>query len=214
MVLIVNLGFCHKPLSLLHDSDEWILEWKQSGKSKAKLFEANVKPPRTSISVQSNSRLQCPVLQQPHFCQNSAMSLWFNDAISKYQDYTASMIGWLMNTEQLVEWELARETKVLGRTLLTLSTTNPTWYEPGSIPGRHGRRPTNNCLDNGTAERLLPTSESRQKTLLRQQNTRSSRWFQQTNQPECEVAVRNPRARFRAWSISCSRLQAESPPAS
>jgi hypothetical protein len=41
-------------------------------------------------------------------------------------DYIMLVIGWLMNVELLVEWELARETEVLEENLS--STTNPTWY--------------------------------------------------------------------------------------
>jgi hypothetical protein len=33
----------------------------------------------------------------------------------------------------------------------TLSTTNPTWTEPGSNPGLHGERPATNRLSHGTA---------------------------------------------------------------
>jgi hypothetical protein len=31
-----------------------------------------------------------------------------------------------------------------------LSTTNPTWTDPGSNPGLRGERPANNRLSNGT----------------------------------------------------------------
>jgi hypothetical protein len=33
----------------------------------------------------------------------------------------------------------------------TLSTTNPTWTDPGSNPGLRGGRPTANRLNHGTA---------------------------------------------------------------
>jgi hypothetical protein len=33
----------------------------------------------------------------------------------------------------------------------TLSTTNPTWHEPGSNPGLRGGRPAANRLSHGTA---------------------------------------------------------------
>jgi hypothetical protein len=33
----------------------------------------------------------------------------------------------------------------------TLSTTNPTWTDPGSNPGLHGERPATNRLSHGTA---------------------------------------------------------------
>ena len=35
----------------------------------------------------------------------------------------------------------------------TLSTTNPTWADPGSNPGLRGRRPATNRLSHGTALR-------------------------------------------------------------
>jgi hypothetical protein len=33
----------------------------------------------------------------------------------------------------------------------TLSTTNPTWTEPGSNPGLRGERPATNCLSHSMA---------------------------------------------------------------
>jgi hypothetical protein len=47
----------------------------------------------------------------------------------------------------------AGETEVLGENLpsATLSTTNPTWIDPGSNPGLHGERPATNRLSHGTA---------------------------------------------------------------
>jgi hypothetical protein len=58
-----------------------------------------------------------------------------------------------MNVEQSVEWELAGETEVLGENLpqSTLSTTNPTWPDLGSNPGRRGGKPATNRLSYGTA---------------------------------------------------------------
>jgi hypothetical protein len=40
-----------------------------------------------------------------------------------------------------------------GKTCLsvTLSTTNPTWTDPGSKPGLRGERPAANRLSHGTA---------------------------------------------------------------
>jgi hypothetical protein len=35
----------------------------------------------------------------------------------------------------------------------TLSTTNPTWTDPGSNPGLRGGRPVTNRLSHGTAKR-------------------------------------------------------------
>jgi hypothetical protein len=37
----------------------------------------------------------------------------------------------------------------------TLSTTNPTWTDPGSNPGLSGERPVTNRLSHGTADYLL-----------------------------------------------------------
>jgi hypothetical protein len=57
--------------------------------------------------------------------------------------------------EQLVEWRLAGETEVLGETFpsATLSTTNPTWPDPRSNPGRRGGKPATNRLSYGAAFR-------------------------------------------------------------
>jgi hypothetical protein len=59
--------------------------------------------------------------------------------------------------EQLVEWRLAGETDVLGENLpsTTLSTTNPTWPEPGSTPGRRGGKPALNRLSYGAAHEVF-----------------------------------------------------------
>jgi hypothetical protein len=53
----------------------------------------------------------------------------------------------IMMMENLVE------TEVLGENLppATLSTTNPTWPDPGSNPGRRGGKPATNCLSYGAA---------------------------------------------------------------
>jgi hypothetical protein len=40
----------------------------------------------------------------------------------------------------------------------TLSTTNPTWTDPGSNPGLRGGRPAANRLSHGTARLGLKTS--------------------------------------------------------
>jgi hypothetical protein len=37
----------------------------------------------------------------------------------------------------------------------TLSTTNPTWTDPGSNPDLRGGRPAANRLSHGTAQRLV-----------------------------------------------------------
>jgi hypothetical protein len=59
----------------------------------------------------------------------------------------------IMMMENLVEWRLAGETEVLGENLpsATLSTTNPTWPDPGSNPGRRGGKPATNRLSYGAA---------------------------------------------------------------
>jgi hypothetical protein len=60
--------------------------------------------------------------------------------------------------EQLVEWRLAGETEVLGERSCpsaTLSTTNPTWPDPGSNPGRRGGKPATNRLSYGVALRIF-----------------------------------------------------------
>jgi hypothetical protein len=43
----------------------------------------------------------------------------------------------------------------------TLSTTNPTWTDPGSNPGLRGGRPATNRLSQGTVMGLLPYRETR-----------------------------------------------------
>jgi hypothetical protein len=45
------------------------------------------------------------------------------------------------------------ETEVLGENLpsATLSTTNPTWIDPGANPGLRSERPATNRLSHGTA---------------------------------------------------------------
>jgi hypothetical protein len=55
--------------------------------------------------------------------------------------------------ELLVEWRLAEETEVLGENLprATLLTTNLTWRDPGSNPGRRGGKPATNRLSYGMA---------------------------------------------------------------
>jgi hypothetical protein len=58
-----------------------------------------------------------------------------------------------MMMEKLVEWRLAGETEVLGEKYptATSSTTNPTWPDPGSNPGRRGGKPATNRLSYGAA---------------------------------------------------------------
>jgi hypothetical protein len=51
----------------------------------------------------------------------------------------------------------ARETEVLGENLpsATLSTTNPTWIDPGANPSLRGERPATNRLSHGTASQYF-----------------------------------------------------------
>jgi hypothetical protein len=44
-----------------------------------------------------------------------------------------------------------RSTRGKTRPIATLSTTNPTWTDPGSNPGLRGKRPATNRLSHGTA---------------------------------------------------------------
>jgi hypothetical protein len=64
----------------------------------------------------------------------------------------------MMSMEQPVEWELARETEVLGENLpsATLSTTYPTWPDLGSNPSHRGGKPATNLLSYDTAINNLP----------------------------------------------------------
>jgi hypothetical protein len=50
----------------------------------------------------------------------------------------------------------AGETEVLGVNLpsATLSTTNPTWIDPGANPALRGERPATNRLSHGTATNI------------------------------------------------------------
>jgi hypothetical protein len=59
-----------------------------------------------------------------------------------------------MSVEQSLEWELAGETEILGENLpsVTLFTTNPTWPDLGSIPGRNDGKPETNRLSYDTAK--------------------------------------------------------------
>jgi hypothetical protein len=53
----------------------------------------------------------------------------------------------------LVEWRLAGKTEVLEENVPQrhLSTTNPTWPQPGSNPGRRGGKQATNRLRYGAA---------------------------------------------------------------
>jgi hypothetical protein len=59
----------------------------------------------------------------------------------------------MMIVKKLVEWRLVGETEVLGENLpsASLSTTNPTWLDPGLNPGRRGGKPATNRLSYGAA---------------------------------------------------------------
>jgi hypothetical protein len=54
----------------------------------------------------------------------------------------------IMMMENLVEWRLAGETEVSEKTYpsATFSTTNPTWPDSGSNPGRRVGKPVTNSL--------------------------------------------------------------------
>jgi hypothetical protein len=57
-----------------------------------------------------------------------------------------------------VEWNWQGKTEVLGEKncpIAALSTTNPTWTDPGSNTGLRGERPANNRLSHGTALPLV-----------------------------------------------------------
>jgi hypothetical protein len=59
----------------------------------------------------------------------------------------------MMSVEQSVEWDLARETDVLGENMPsdTLSATNPAWPYLGSKQDRRGGKPETNRPIYGTA---------------------------------------------------------------
>jgi hypothetical protein len=59
----------------------------------------------------------------------------------------------IMMMENLVEWRLAGKPKYSEKTCTsaTLSTTNPTWPDPGLNQGRRCGKPATNCLSYGAA---------------------------------------------------------------
>jgi hypothetical protein len=74
-----------------------------------------------------------------------------------------------MNMEQWWNDIFAGETEVLGDNLpsATLSTTNPTWIDPGVNLGLRGERPATNRLSHGTAQtELLKGANSTPKALF------------------------------------------------
>jgi hypothetical protein len=62
----------------------------------------------------------------------------------------------IMRMENLVEWRLAGDPKYSQKICpsATLSTTNPTWPDPGTNPGRRGGKPATNRL-NYDADRVI-----------------------------------------------------------
>jgi hypothetical protein len=93
------------------------------------------------------------------------------DCISPIWTIFSSFLGWdeaestgplfgllyqprmIMNVEHSVELQLAGEPKYSEKTCpnATLSTTNPTWPDPGSHPRFRGGKRTTNRLSYGTA---------------------------------------------------------------
>jgi hypothetical protein len=77
--------------------------------------------------VSESSVNTSPGLCQPHsllYCQQpreAVRPFFFTKCVTQghcqYRSYIASMKGWLMNMEHLVEWKLAGETEVLGENL-------------------------------------------------------------------------------------------------
>ena len=62
-----------------------------------------------------------------------------------------------------VEWNWRGKSEVLGEKTCpsaTLSTTNPTWTDPGSNPGLRGERPATSRLSHGTAQLVFISSQS------------------------------------------------------
>jgi hypothetical protein len=72
-------------------------------------------------------------------------SCLFNDAVS-IEINVALTTGWVMNMEQIVEWEPTDETEVLEENPTTLSTPNLTSPDLILSPGRRGWQPAINRL--------------------------------------------------------------------
>jgi hypothetical protein len=104
--------------------------------------------------LQIDTEIMTPIYRLISFIFNvvgwgETESTWY---VGHYLAYCTSP-GWRMSMEHLVEWELAGETEVLGKTCssATLSTTNPTRPDLESNPGRRGGKPATTRLSYGTA---------------------------------------------------------------
>jgi hypothetical protein len=88
-----------------------------------------------------------------------------------YQSQTMTV-----TVEQLVEWRLAVDTEVLGKLCpsATLSTTKPTWPDPGSNPGHGGGKSATNSLIYGAAQKI---SNSKCNIQSSKDLTHLSAWF-------------------------------------
>jgi hypothetical protein len=66
---------------------------------------------------------------------------------------TAATSGLFYKPQMIDEGDWQRKPKYSEKTcpIATLSTTNPTWPDPGSNPGRRGRKPATNYLSYGAA---------------------------------------------------------------
>jgi hypothetical protein len=84
---------------------------------------------------------------------NNSINWLFKDAVS-IETIQLRMIGRFVNVEDLVEWELAGETKYSEKTGPSdiLSTTNYTWPDLVSGVGRRIVKPATNSLSHGTAQ--------------------------------------------------------------
>jgi hypothetical protein len=59
--------------------------------------------------------------------------------------------GWLWSNWWNVDWQGKPKYSEKTCSSATLSTTNPTWPDPGANPGRHGGKPATNRLSYGAA---------------------------------------------------------------
>jgi hypothetical protein len=60
-------------------------------------------------------------------------------------------LGWLWSNWWDEDWQGKPKYAEKTRPSATLSTTNPTWSDPGSNPGRRGGNPATNRLSYGAA---------------------------------------------------------------